>query len=337
MTTTELESTIKDLVIPCKGILAADESSPTIKKRFDAINVESTEENRRAYRELLFTTPDLEKYICGIILFEETLNQKTADDIPFPKLLTQKGIVPGIKVDKGLIPFESSLDEKITQGLDGLPERLAEYKKLGARFAKWRAVYNISDIYPSKIAIKTQACLLARYAAICQNQGIVPIVEPEVLMEGDHSLEKCAEVTEAVQRAVFRALYKRNVILELMVLKPSMVIAGKNHASKPSVQAVAEETVKILRRAVPAAVPSINYLSGGQSDTLATAHLNAINQVDLSKPWYLSFSYGRALQAPCLKAWRGKKENVKEAQEALIKRAKLNGLATQGKYTPKDE
>lgn len=331
MNTNQLEQTIRAMITPGKGILAADESSPTIKKRFDTIKIESTEENRRAYRELLFTTPELEKYICGVILYEETLSQKTAEGVLFPELLAKRGIVPGIKVDKGLITFESSLDEKITQGLDGLPDRLEEYKKLGARFAKWRAVFKISDIYPSKLAIKTHACLLARYAKICQNAGIVPIVEPEVLMDGNHSLEKCAEVSEKVFHKVFDKLYKHKVNLELMILKPNMIVAGKEFAKQPSVEEVAQETIKVLRHTVPASVPTINFLSGGQSDVMASENLNAINQLG-SQPWYLSFSYGRALQAPCLKAWQGKSENVAAAQQALLKRMRLNGAATIGKY-----
>jgi len=332
MDTNSLEQTIKVMITPGKGILAADESSPTIKKRFDAIKVESTEENRRAYRELLFTTPELEKYICGVILYEETLGQKTVDGVPFPKLLEKRGIVPGIKVDKGLIPFESSADEKITQGLDGLPDRFEEYKKLGARFAKWRAVFKISDVYPSKLAMKIHACLLARYAKICQNAGLVPIVEPEVLMDGNHSLEKCAEVSEKVFHQVFHKLHKHKVNLELMILKPNMIVAGKEFSKQPSVEEVARATIKILRRTVPATVPTINFLSGGQSDVMATENLNAINQLG-PQPWYLSFSYGRALQAPCLKVWLGKKENVAAAQLALLKRARLNSAAAIGKYT----
>lgn len=331
MDTNTLEQTIKTMITPGKGILAADESSPTIKKRFDTIKVESNEENRRAYRELLFTTPELEKYICGVILYEETLSQKTADGTPFPKLLADRGIVPGIKVDKGLIPFESSIDEKTTQGLDGLPDRLEEYKKMGARFAKWRVVFKISDIYPSTLLIKNNAYLLARYAKICQNAGIVPIVEPEVLMDGNHSLEKCAEVSEKVFQKVFDKLHKHKVDLELMILKPNMIVAGKEFSKQPSIEEVAKATIKILRRTIPAAVPTINFLSGGQSDVMATENLNAINKIG-SQPWYLSFSYGRALQAPCLKAWLGKKENVTAAQQALLKRARLNGAATVGKY-----
>lgn len=326
-----LLQTIKDIVIPGKGILAADESSGTIKKRFDSINIESTEENRRAYRDMLFTAPNIEDYISGVILFEETLNQKAKDATPFPELLSKKGIVPGIKVDKGLIDLENFEGEKITQGLDGLADRLIEYKKLGARFAKWRAVFNISDTLPSNTAIKTSADLLARYAAICQSQDIVPIVEPEVLMDGNHTLERCSVVSEKVFHQVFHALNKYKVILEGIILKPSMVISGKDCSTQASVEEVAKETVKILKRTVPSTVPTINFLSGGQSDELATAHLNAINKLG-PLPWYVSFSYGRALQAPAIKAWAGNEANVKTAQDALVKRSKLNGLATKGEY-----
>lgn len=332
MHTNVMAQTIKDLVVPGKGILAADESSPTIKKRFATINIESTEKNRQCYRELLFTTPELEQYISGVILYEETLKQKTTDGIPFPELLTKRGIVPGIKVDKGKIPLETSPDESITQGIDGLPERLTQYKTMGARFAKWRAMFTISEVYPSKTAIKTHAALLARYAKICQNAGIVPIVEPEVLMDGNHSIEICAKISETIFHKVFHELHKHKTMLEYMILKPNMIIAGKEHKTQPSITEVATETIKILRRTVPAAVPSINFLSGGQSDIMATENLNAINQLGM-QPWYLSFSYGRALQAPCLKAWQGKTENIATAQQALLKRAKLNGTATIGKYT----
>ncbi len=326
-----LSKTIETMTERGKGILAADESSPTIAKRFANINLESTEENRRSYRELLFTTPDANKYLYGVILYEETLKQKTSDGTPFPEYLAKLGIVPGIKVDKGLVPFESSPDEKITQGLDGLPDRLAEYKELGARFAKWRDVFSISDSTPSRILIKSNTELLARYAMMCQQAGIVPIVEPEVLMDGNHSIEKCAEVIEKVHHTVFRALHKHGVKLELMILKPSMVLAGKDFGKTSTPEEVAENTIRVFRRTVPAAVPSINFLSGGQTDIQATENLNAINSLG-PQPWYLSFSYGRALQAPCLKAWLGKPENVKAGQEALFKRAKLNGAAAIGKY-----
>lgn len=327
----ELESTIKDMVVSGRGILAADESTGTIKKRFDTIHVESTEENRRAYRELLFTTDGLERYVSGVILFEETLGQKTKEGVDFPTYLNEKGIVPGIKVDKGLIDCESSPQEKVTQGLDGLPDRLLEYKKMGARFAKWRAVFRVSAIFPSELATQTNAILLARYAAICQSLGIVPIVEPEVLMDGGHSLARCAEVTEHVLHVVFHALHQYKVELEHIILKPSMVISGQAYTPQPSIRDVAEETVKILRRTVPAAVPSINFLSGGQGDAVATAHLNEMNKLG-PHPWHLSFSYGRALQAPALDAWRGDEKNADATQKALLTRAQFNSAATLGKY-----
>ena len=326
-----LTATIKDIAIPGKGILAADESNSTIAKRFDTIHVESTEENRRAYRDLLFSTPHLNDYIAGVILFEETLYQHTVNGTPFPTLLSQNGIVPGIKVDKGLISLKASPDEKITQGLDDLAARLMEYKKAGARFAKWRAVYQISDTLPSQSAVDANADMLAHYAALCQKTGIVPIVEPEVLMDGNHSIDRCFDVTKNVQIAVFKALAEYNVKLELMILKPNMVISGKEAENQASIEEVAKKTIGLFRETVPATVPTINFLSGGQSDELATAHLNAINKIG-NLPWNLSFSYGRALQSLALKALQGKMENVKLAQEALLKRAKLNGFASEGKY-----
>lgn len=327
----ELESTIMQLAVPGKGILAADESHGTIAKRFANIQVESTPETRCAYREMLFTTPGIEEFVNGVILFEETLGQKDASGKLFPELLSEKGIVPGIKVDKGItsLPFT---EEKITQGLDGLAERLVTYKQMGARFAKWRAVLNIAADMPTPLAIRANAEALARYAAICQDNGIVPIVEPELLMDGNHSLERCAEATEKTLQTVFHKLNKYKVILECMILKPSMVISGTEHKPAASVKEVAQATLKILRRTVPAAVPTINFLSGGQSSEVATAHLNAMN-AGKAQPWLLSFSYGRALQDVALKTWQGKSENVKAAQQAFYKRAKLNALASQGKYT----
>lgn len=326
-----LASTIEKLVIQGRGILAADESTNTIRKRLDSIHVESTEENRRFYRNMLFTTPNLGDYISGTILFEETLNQKADDGTTFPALLSKQGIVPGIKVDKGLIELPNSSEEKMTQGLDGLSDRLKAYKELGALFAKWRVVFHISDVYPSCLAVRTNAELLAKYAAICQNADIVPIVEPEVLMDGDHDLAKCAEVSERVFHQVFHRLHKNKVLLEYMLLKPNMIVAGKDCAAQPGVAEMAEETVKVLRRTVPAAVPSINFLSGGLSAEISTALLNAINQLG-PHPWYVSFSYGRALQGPALKAWGGMAANLKAAQDALFKRAKLNGAAAKGGY-----
>lgn len=328
---TELESTINDIAQTGRGILAADESSPTIAKRFKAINVESTIENRIAWRSLLVTTPGLGKYISGIILFEETLSQKSDTGEFIQEAAWSQKIVPGIKVDKGKIPLALSPGDQITQGLDGLAERLREYKQQGARFAKWREVYNIDKYAPTKHGIEANAEMLARYAAVCQEEGIVPIVEPEVLMDGVHDIDRHAEVTEAVQHAVFEALHRHQVVLELMLLKPNMVLPGKDcrHAEA---EEVAAATLKVLRRTVPVAVPSINFLSGGQEPDEATINLNAINQHAPSAPWQLSISYGRALQQTALQTWRGKVENVPAAQQSLLKRARLNHLAMLGEY-----
>lgn len=327
----ELETTISKLSAKGKGILAADESTGTITKRFQAIGIESNEENRRAYRELLMTAPGCNEYIAGVILYEETLNQKTSQGVPFPEALKNQGILPGIKVDKGLIPLVNSKDEQVTQGLDGLPERLTEYKTKGACFAKWRAVYAISATTPSMLAIETNAEVLARYAAICQAHGIVPIVEPEVLIDGDHTLARCEEVSEPVLHAVFNALYRHKVRLELMVLKPSMVISGKACPQKASAKEVAEATLRVLKRTVPGAVPTINFLSGGQTPEQSTLHLNMMNQSG-RLPWNLSFSYARALQDYAMKTWAGQSKNVQAAQAAFAKRAKLNSLAATGAY-----
>jgi fructose-bisphosphate aldolase, class I len=326
-----LETTIKQLAMRGKGILAADESMATISKRFEALQIESSENNRRAYRELLMTTPRFSDYIAGVILFEETLNQKTSQGIAFPELLKQAGVCPGIKVDKGLVHLSNTDDEQITQGLDGLAERLNDYMAKGAVFAKWRAVYKISANTPSTLAIKTNAEVLARYAAICQEAGIVPIVEPEVLLDGDHSLERCEAVSEPILHAVFHALNRHKVKLEYIILKPSMVISGKTCSQKASVQAVAEATIRVLRRTVPAAVPSINFLSGGQSPQQATQHLDAMNRLG-SLPWNLSYSYARALQDDCMKIWRGQERNSQAAQQAFQQRAHLNSLAAAGQY-----
>ncbi|HEC29506.1 MAG TPA: fructose-bisphosphate aldolase class I [Gammaproteobacteria bacterium] len=328
---TELETTIKDMVQKGRGILAADESSPTIAKRFKAINVEPTEENRCAWRNLLVTTDGLGDYISGIILFEETLGQKSGDGNTIPRVAWTRNIVPGIKVDKGKIPLALSPGDLITQGLDGLAERLRSYKQQGARFAKWREVYAIDKHVPSQHGIRANAEMLARYAAVCQEEGLVPIVEPEVLMDGGHDIDRHTEVTEAVQHAVFHALCRHHVVLELMILKPNMVLPGKGcrHAEPGE---VATATLKVLRRTVPAAVPSINFLSGGQEPEEATANLNAINQQGLDAPWRLSISYGRALQQTALQEWMGKPEMVSAAQKALFKRARLNHLAMLGEY-----
>jgi fructose-bisphosphate aldolase class I len=326
----ELQATITKMVQPGKGILAADESLPTIAKRFKAIKVESTEENRRAYRSLLFTTPGAAEFISGVILFEETLGQTSDDGTPLPEVLARQGIVPGVKVDKGKVPLAHAPGDQITQGLDGLAERLRMYKRQGGRFAKWREVYSIGPQNPTALGIKANAEVLARYAAICQEEGFVPIVEPEVLIDGDHTMERCADVTEAVLHAVFHALHRHQVVLEYTVLKPSMVLPGKEHPPKATPEQVAAATIKVLRRTVPAAVPSINFLSGGQGPEEATANLNAMNTLFPNAPWELSFSFGRALQEPVLHAWAGRKENVPAAQQAFYQRAKMNGLARRG-------
>jgi fructose-bisphosphate aldolase class I len=328
----ELQATIIDMVVPCKGILAADESTPTIAKRFAAIGATSTVELQRAYRSLLFTTPGIEKFISGVILFEDTLGQIADDGTPLPEVLVRKGIVPGVKVDKGKIPLANAFGDEITQGLDGLVERLRIYKIQGARFAKWREVYSISEKNPTILGIEANAEMLARYAAVCQAEGFVPIVEPEVLIDGSHTLERCLEVSEAVIHTVFQALHRHKVIMEYTVLKPSMVLPGKENPVKASPEQVAAATIKVLRRTVPAAVPSINFLSGGQSPEEATANLNAINILYPNAPWALSFSYGRALQQSALQAWAGKAENGPTAQQVLYHRAQLNGRASCGKY-----
>ncbi|MBL4576045.1 MAG: fructose-bisphosphate aldolase class I [Opitutaceae bacterium] len=328
---TELEATINDMVHPGRGILAADESSPTIAKRFKVINTESTEKTRRAWRSLLVTTPGLGEYISGIILFEETLCQKADDSIMVPQAAWAQKIVSGIKVDKGKIPLALSPGDLITEGLDGLAERLRDYKQQGARFAKWREVYSIEQHVPSQHAIEANAEVLARYAAVCQQEGLVPIVEPEVLMDGEHDIDRHAAATEAVQQAVFSALHRHHVILELMILKPNMILPGKS-CRQAEPDEVATATLKTLRHTVPVAVPSINFLSGGQEPEEATANLNAINQQSTDEPWQLSISFGRALQQTALQVWLGKPENVTDAQKALLKRAYLNHKAMQGQY-----
>jgi fructose-bisphosphate aldolase, class I len=327
-----LESIAKKLVAPGKGILAADESSGTIEKRLKSINVPSTEENRQAYREILFTTKDAGEFISGVILFDETIRQKTRDGRTFVKALEEQGIIPGIKVDKGAKAMANFTGEKITEGLDGLRERIAEYRQLGARFAKWRAVITIGENIPTAACIDANAEALARYAALCQEGDLVPIVEPEVLMDGTHPIERHFEVTEQTLRSVFNALAEHRVVLEGILLKPNMVLSGKECTKQASVQEVAEATVRCMKRVVPAAVPGLVFLSGGQTDQQATEHLNAMNQLaDL--PWQLSFSYGRALQAPVLKAWKGDQANVAAAQKAFHHRAWCNSKARFGKYT----
>lgn len=334
MNTAELVNTANAIAAKGKGLLAADESTGTIKKRFDAIGVENTADNRRDYRELLFRTTDaMKEHISGVILFDETLRQKAKDGTPLVKLIADAGSIPGIKVDKGAKPLSGSPGDTVTEGLDGLRERLAEYYKLGARFAKWRAVIDIAPGIPSYNAINANAHALARYAALCQENNIVPIVEPEVLMDGDHDLARCAEVTEFVLKETFQQLYYAGVVLEGTILKPNMIVCGKKCAKQASVEEVADATVKVLKRCTPSAIPGIAFLSGGQSDIDATAHLNAMNaKYDL--PWALTFSYGRALQAAPQKAWAGKAENVKAAQAAFAHRAKMNGLAATGAWSP---
>jgi fructose-bisphosphate aldolase class I len=332
----DLQSVARKLVAPGKGILAADESTPTIEKRLKSINVASTEENRRAYREVLFTTAGAGEFISGVILFDETIRQKTRDGRAFVKALEQQGIIPGIKVDKGAKSMANFPGEKVTEGLDGLRDRLTEYRQMGARFAKWRAVIAIGDKIPTRTCIDTNAELLARYAALCQESDLVPIVEPEVLMDGAHTIERHFEVTEQTLRRVFAALAEHRVILEEMLLKPNMVLSGKECPRQASVQEVAEATVRCMKRVVPAAVPGLVFLSGGQSDQQATEHLNAMNQME-GMPWQLSFSFGRALQAPVLKAWKGDPANVTGAQKAFHHRAWCNSKARFGKYTEEME
>ncbi len=328
-TSQRMQQTINDMVDDHRGILAADESAPTIKKRFDDINLESNEDNRRTYRTLLLETPGLGKFISGVILFEETLGQKNAAGTTLAEVAWSQKIVPGIKVDKGTEPLAGSPGDLVTKGLDGLSDRLKTYIDQGARFAKWREVYPITTTNPTRLGIHANAERLAHYAAICQEQGVVPIVEPEVLMDGEHDIDRCEEVSEQVLFAVFQALRQYGVTLEHMILKPNMVLPGKDcRTANPN--EIAEATIRVFRRAVPAAVPSINFLSGGQSPEEATINLNAVNQI--GGPWKLSISYGRALQQPVLVAWQGKPENVVAAEIALLKRARLNSLARKGSY-----
>ena len=333
MNITDLASIANAMVAEGKGILAADESTGTIKKRLASINLESTEENRRAYRDLLFTTEGVEEFISGVILYDETLRQKSHDGTPFPALLNGKGIIPGIKPDKGAKPMAGFPGEKVTEGLDGLRERLQEYYDLGARFGKWRAVITIGDGIPTRTCLEANAHALARYAALCQEVGLVPIVEPEVLMDGAHTLERCEEVTTETLNRVFAALDEHGIYLEGTILKPNMVISGKECPKQASAQEIAEATVRCFRSSVPAALPGIVFLSGGQTPEQATENLNAMNAMGEDFPWELSFSYGRALQEPVLKAWKGEPTNVASAQKAYYHRAKLNGAARFGTYT----
>src|SRR6201996_6564571 len=327
----ELNAIARGMVAKNRGLLAADESTSTIKKRFDTIKLESTEENRRAYREMLFTAPGAKDYISGVILYDETIRQKTKDGVLFPAYLAQNGMIPGIKVDLGAKPLAGYPGETMTEGLDGLRERFAEYHRLGARFAKWRAVINIDAVLPTRYAIDANAEGLARYAALAQEAGIVPIVEPEVLMDGAHTLERCEEVTNVVLDSVFRHLFAARVVLEGMILKPNMVIPGKKCAVQSTPEAIAAATVRTLKRQVPSAVPGIAFLSGGQSPIDATLHLSLMHALG-PLPWGLTFSYGRALQEDALSAWGGKSSSVGNGQQAFAKRAKLNGLAANGQY-----
>ena len=331
MKTENLESVARKLVGPGRGILAADESLPTIEKRLKSIGVASTEENRRAYREILFTTAGVGEFVSGVILFDETIRQKTHDGRAFVEALEEQGIIPGIKVDKGTKSMANFPGEKVTEGLDGLGERLAEYRQLGARFAKWRAVIGIGENIPTRQCMETNAELLARYAALCQETDLVPIVEPEVLMDGAHNIERHFEVTEQTLQSVFRALADHRVALEAMLLKPNMVLSGKDCPQQASTQEVAEATLRCMKRVVPAAVPGLVFLSGGQSDLQASENLNAMNRLG-HVPWELSFSFGRALQAPVLKAWKGDPANTADAQRAFHHRAWCNSKARFGEY-----
>jgi fructose-bisphosphate aldolase class I len=325
------------LVADGKGILAADETPGTLTKRFDALGIPSTEQSRRTYREMLFTAPDAATFISGVIMQDETIRQKSSTGMPLAQLLASRGIVPGIKVDTGAKPLALAPGETVTEGLDGLRDRFAEYRGMGARFAKWRAVIHIADGQPSRACMSANADALARYAALCQEASLVPIVEPEVLMDGSHSIERCEEVTAMVLHAVFQALFEQRISLESMLLKPNMVVSGTASSRPASVQEVATATLRCLRRNVPAAVPGIVFLSGGQSDRLATAHLNAINRLPEPKPWKISFSYGRALQDSALQTWHGRDESLKAAQEALSHRARCNGAASLGRYSEEME
>jgi fructose-bisphosphate aldolase class I len=332
----DIRGTAGALVAPGKGILAADESLPTIEKRFVKINLISTVENRRAYRELLITAPGVEEYISGVILFDETIRQKTKDGVAFPDLLSGRGIIPGIKVDKGTEDLPDSPGEKTTKGIEGLLERLREYKQLGAQFSKWRAVYTIGPNLPSDKLIQANANGLSDYAYPSQQEGITPIVEPEVLMDGDHDISRCEEVTTKVLEAVFAKLQEKGVDLSGMLLKPNMVLPGKDSPIKATPQEISEATIRTLKRTVPTSVPGIVFLSGGLTPEQATLYLNELNKIG-GVPWQLSFSFGRALQEPVLKTWNGQEENIVAAQKAFLKRAKLNSLARHGRYSPEAE
>lgn len=336
MSNQALESVAQAMVAKGKGLLAADESMGTIKRRFDSIKIESNDNNRRAYREMLFATKGVEEAISGVILFDETIRTTASDGTPFPQLLAKKGIIPGIKVDKGPVDIPGFPGEVVTEGLDGLRGRLKEYKELGAKFAKWRAVITIGDGIPTYTCLQANGHALARYAALCQEAEIVPIVEPEVLLDGNHTIEQCQEVTEKTLKITFTELFLQRVHLEGMILKPSMVVSGKDNPRQAGVEEVAERTIQCLKRTVPAAVPGIAFLSGGQSAVSATEHLNAMNKVG-PHPWQVSFSYARALQDPALKAWKGEAGNVATAQRIFYHRAKMNSAARSGSYTAQME
>jgi fructose-bisphosphate aldolase, class I len=333
MASQALESVALSLVAEGKGILAADETIPTLTRRFDTLGIKSTEQSRRTYREMLFTSPGANEFISGVIMYDETIRQKSSRGTPLTECLAAQGILPGIKVDMGAKPLAGSPEETVTEGLDGLRDRLSEYRTMGARFAKWRAVIRVTDSLPSSACVSANAHALARYAALCQEHELVPIVEPEVLMDGSHTIERCEEVTGTVLHAVFNSLFDQDVTLEGILLKPNMVLAGKACTRQPSIDEVATATLRCLRRHVPAAVPGIVFLSGGQNARLATAHLNAINRLPSPKPWKISFSYGRALQDPALEAWHGRDENLAAGHSALYRRATCNGAASVGKYT----
>ncbi len=337
MNVQDLERTARELVSPGRGILAADESFGTIGKRFEALGIESNEENRRAYRELLFTTEGIGEYLSGVILFDETIRQNASDGTPLTGVLENQGVIAGIKVDKSAVDLPLSPGEKFTQGLDGLRERLTEYKEMGARFTKWRAVITIGEGIPTKRCVDANAHALALYAAFCQEQGLVPIVEPEVLIDGRHSLEQCYDATEWMLHTTFDYLYEHGVEFSGMLLKPNMVISGKEAERQAGVEEVARSTVECLLRTVPAAVPGIVFLSGGQTTTQATAHLNAMNSMYEGLPWELSFSYARALQEPPMEIWKGQTGNVEEAQRAFYHRLKMNGAARSGSYSEEME
>jgi fructose-bisphosphate aldolase class I len=332
MTSHGLENVAPTLVAEGKGILAADETVPTLTRRFDTLGIQSTEQSRCTYREMLFSSPGAAEFISGVIMYDETIRQKNSSGTPLTEALAVQGILPGIKVDTGAKPLAGSPNETVTEGLDGLRDRLAEYRAMGARFAKWRAVIRVSETLPSSACVSANAHALARYAVLCQEQELVPIVEPEVLMDGSHTIQRCEEVTGVVLHSVFNALFEQGVALERMLLKPNMVIAGKECTRQASVEDVATATLRCLRRHVPAAVPGIVFLSGGQSARLATAHLNAINRLPSPKPWKISFSYGRALQDPALEAWHGRDENRTAGQRALYRWARFNAAASVGKY-----